>query len=157
MEVAAAAGPLALHLFRAVDADPGFASWAATLSSVVVGALYVCSVLVPGSLQGLFALNICAIAVTSFQYAAAANAIAASAPPARQGLVFALNTFAALGIITVAQAICASRDATVSTFYYVAASLDFAVVPLMLVLLLLSAVLLGERRRSGGGSAALAV
>lgn len=149
MEVAAAVGPALLRVRRlpftlrscmcvarpcmCVGWDVNGATYAlvaAAGSSLVIGSLYVSSVRVQSSIFASYLFNTAAVGVASYQYAAATNAIAANCRArGRHGILFALNTFSALAIITVAQAVCASKDAAVATFYYVAAALDFAVVP----------------------------
>eukprot|EP00052_Salpingoeca_macrocollata_P016259 m.130633 g.130633 ORF g.130633 m.130633 type:complete len:437 (-) comp19989_c0_seq4:42-1352(-) len=139
MELCATAAALAPLLLPVRNAGQGWLRpsvnvWIVGTTSLVQAALYVLSTRVQSSVYWSYCFQTAAFAVYSFQYALASLAIARSISSPRYAFVFVLNTFVALGIITIAQAICAHYAVDTAGYFHLAAALDVAIVVVLLVL-----------------------
>lgn len=107
-------------------------------SSLAVGFLYYASTLWQSSVYDSYALNIAAISIYSFQYAAASAVIATQIASGRYAILFTTNSFISYGISTIIQQAGSQHDLSTSWYYYLAAGQQLVIVALVLVLVLIS-------------------
>lgn len=121
-----------------------------TVGPAVLGVLYIASTVLQDSLYVTYALNVGAIALDALLLAVASAVIANCIQTPRYAIVFTFNSFLALGIATVVQAIISAVDSRTTVYYRATAGLEWALVASFLVLVAVRRITARRRRRRSG-------
>lgn len=125
----------------------GLTPFLLTLGPTALGVLYYFSTIFQSSLYITYVLNVVAIALDALLLAVASAVIANCIKTPRYAIIFTFNSFLALGLATIVQAIISAVDSRTTVYYRATSGLEWGLVVTYLALTLYRLVSRGSSSR----------